>query len=260
MNNQTSSKLFKATKITFGGEHQNIERIVPVEAPLQIIYGEIPYAVMMITPDDMEDFITGFSCTEGVIAQKSDIRDLKITHDKDSIKAHINLTPHKISKHLARKRLMSGRTSCGVCGIDDPAALKTVLHPVAPNEPIAIEAIQRALLELEQHQPLNDATRAVHVAAWFQTDGAFIAAREDVGRHNALDKLIGALMNQNISSQRGFIVISSRCSFEMVEKAACFGASTLVAISAPTSLALQHAQDLGVTILAVARRDGVLLF
>jgi FdhD protein len=155
---------------------------------------------------------------------------------------------------------MTGRTSCGVCGIEDLASLPLQDEAVSKNKGVSDAAIKRAIDTLSAHQPLNDATRAVHAAAWFDRDGNFILAREDVGRHNALDKTIGALMRSDADAHEGFMLITSRASYEMIEKTARFGASTLVAISAPTSLAVERAEALGITLYAIARADGAMQF
>jgi FdhD protein len=155
---------------------------------------------------------------------------------------------------------MSGRTGCGLCGIEDFSQIPSP-RPVLPTQsPIGPEAIRAAVSELEARQPLNQATRAVHGAAWCARDGGIVLVREDVGRHNALDKTIGALARAGVAPDDGFFVITSRCSFEMVAKAAIFGAGTLVSVSAPTSLALERARRFGVRVIAVARRDQALSF
>lgn len=239
-------------------------RSVPVEAPLNLVYGNVPFAVMMVTPDDLEDFVLGFSFTEGVIAGIGDLRDVSIEHEPRGLRAVVTLAPECLSTHLARQRSMSGRTGCGVCGITELADLpnavkrsdKSPLEIVVPSR----TAIAAAVRSLPAHQPLNDQTRAVHAAAWFTLQGECVAVREDVGRHNALDKLIGALLRRGIDPRSGFVLITSRCSFEMVEKVAFFGAGTLVAVSAPTSLALERARELGITVFAIAREDGATQF
>ena len=233
---------------------------IAVEMPVNIIYGTIPYAVMMATPDDLEDFATGFSLTEGIINSASEIRSITTEPVDDGVAITIDLVPDRFREHLARRRNLSGRTSCGLCGIDSmdalPAAKALGKAPVA----VSAEAIHKALLALDTHQPLGTLTRAVHGAAWCSHAGDILAVREDVGRHNALDKLIGHLLRDNQSPAEGFILITSRASFEMIEKAAIFGAGTIVAISAPTSLAVKRARELGVTLIAVARRDAAIVF
>jgi FdhD protein len=241
---------FGSAKVTQGF------RAVPVEIPVEITYGTIPYAVMMATPGDIEDFVVGFSLTEGVIQNAADVRLITVESHPKGLRAIVSLAPERLSHHLSRQRAITGRTGCGVCGIDDINALPSAKGQVVQGAVIAHEAINRAVQALSNHQPLNDITRAVHAAAWCDVTGAVLLSREDVGRHNALDKLIGALLREHKSPQSGFILITSRCSYEMIEKTAAFGASTMVAISAPTSLAIERAEALGITLYAIARPDG----
>lgn len=251
------SREVRADTVTFGSAKvTQSSRAVPVETPVEIVYGTIAYAVMMATPDDIEDFAIGFSLTEGVIEKASDIRSVTVETHPKGLRALVTLAPERLSQHLSRQRAMTGRTGCGVCGIDDINALPSATKQVFQSALITHEALHRAVQGLSSHQPLNDATRAVHAAAWCDVSGAILLSREDVGRHNALDKLIGALLREQKDAQSGFIVITSRCSYEMIEKTAAFGASTLVAISAPTSLAIERADALGITLYAIARTDG----
>ncbi|WP_342363274.1 formate dehydrogenase accessory sulfurtransferase FdhD [Terrarubrum flagellatum] len=241
------------------GETRAGARAVPVEHPVNIIYGGVPYAVMMATPQNLEDFVVGFSLTEGIITAASDVRDVAFEEHPRGLKAMVTLAPGVFSQHLSRQRSLSGRTGCGVCGVQDLDSIPEA-KPVASAVAVETGAIARAVATIEAHQPLNDATRAVHAAGWFDLQGRHVATREDVGRHNALDKLIGALMRGGHSPEDGFILITSRCSFEMVEKTAAFGASLLVAVSAPTSLAIHRAKELGVDLIAIARKDGATEF
>jgi len=237
-----------------------VTRAIAVEAPIQIAIGGSPFAIMMATPQDLEDFAYGFALSEGIAERIEDIRGVEISRVEEGWRAAIALTAGKLHAHLARKRAISGRTGCGLCGIQDICDMpspRRVLNSGLPIEPAAIGA---ALNELERRQPLNERTRAVHGAAWCANDGRIVLAREDVGRHNALDKAIGALWRAGVDVGGGFFVITSRCSFEMVAKAAIFGASTLVSLSAPTSLALDRAREFGVALIAVARADKALSF
>ena len=154
---------------------------------------------------------------------------------------------------------MTGRTSCGLCGVETVEQLPQA-QKLAPAPPVPARAIFSALANLDRNQTLNALTHAVHAAAFCSRDGAILAVREDVGRHNALDKLIGALLREGVSPREGFILVTSRASFEMVEKAAIFGVTTLVAISAPTSLAIERAEALGLTLAAIARPDSMMIF
>ncbi|GJE77672.1 MULTISPECIES: formate dehydrogenase accessory sulfurtransferase FdhD [Methylorubrum] len=238
-------------------------RALAVETPVNVVYGTVPYAVMMLTPADLTDFAYGFSLTEGVVETPDEIRAVSVEEGEGGLRLLVDLAPGRLREHLARKRAISGRTGCGVCGIDDLAALPMarVREDGAVSGPrVALGAIQAALDALSDRQALNRETRAVHAAAWARLDGTLAAVREDVGRHNALDKLIGALMQEGVRPDEGFLVITSRCSFEMAEKAATLGASVLVAISAPTSLAIERARCHGMTLCAIARSDTLTVF
>ena len=249
------------TVFTFDGRApERVARAVAVETPVNVIYGTVPYAVMMMTPANLEDFAAGFSLTEGVIAAHQDIRAIEVEHAPEGVRLSVNLVPERFHGLLARRRAMAGRTSCGVCGIEDLEALPraTTRTGNAPN--VALAAIRAALDGLSAHQVLNGVTRAVHAAAWSGLDGEIACAREDVGRHNALDKLIGALLARGTDPNDGFLLVTSRCSYEMAEKAAAFGAGTLVAISAPTALGVERARHHGMTLVGVARHDAVTAF
>ena len=230
-----------------GSDGLAVAQDIAVEMPVNIIYGTIPYAVMMATTDDLEDFATGFSLTEGIVQTASEIRSITTEPVDDGVAVTIDLVPDRFREHLARRRNLSGRTSCGLCGIDSMDALPAAKALGKAPVTVSAEAIHKALLALDTRQPLGTLTRAVHAAAWCNHAGDILAVREDVGRHNQ-------------SPAEGFILITSRASFEMIEKAAIFGAGTIVAISAPTSLAVKRARELGVTLIAVARRDAAIVF
>ena len=215
---------------------------------------------MMATPNDLEDFAYGFVLTEQIAESIEDIRGIEIESVEDGWRIRIALTGERLKAHLARGRAMSGRTGCGLCGIEDFSQMPSPPPPLNPRAPIEPAAIRAALQGLERRQPLNQLTRAVHGAAWCARDGQIVLLREDVGRHNALDKAIGALARAGVAPDSGFFLITSRCSFEMVAKAAIFGAGTLVSVSAPTSLALERARRFGVRLIAVARGDHALCF
>jgi FdhD protein len=220
-----------------GASGPDFARAIAVEAPVQIVIGGAPFAVMMATPQDLEDFACGFALTEQIAASLDDVRGVEVEQVEEGWKLKIALSSERLQAHLARGRAMSGRTGCGLCGIEDFAQIPSPPQPAHPQPPIAPAAIRAALEDLETRQPLNRLTGAVHAAAWCGRDGTIVLIREDVGRHNALDKAIGALARAGVAPEGGFFVITSRCSFEMVAKAAIFGVGTLVAVSAPTSFA-----------------------
>ena len=253
-------ELAETQVFSFAGERTSASRPIAVERPVQVNYGDVPFGVMMLTPQDLEDFGYGFSLTEGVIDSVDDIRALSVREAEDGLQLRIDLSGAKLHAHLARRRSLAGRTGCGICGIEDLSALRRAAAGARPATVILLKSIERALIDLDRHQVLNAKTHAVHGAAWCSPAGIIGLVREDVGRHNALDKLIGALLRASMSAETGFVLITSRASFEMVEKVATFGARTLVAISAPTSLAIERARALDLTLIGIARRDGVTAF
>ncbi len=232
----------------------------PSEVPVQVAFADMPFGIMMMTPADLDDFAYGFSLTEGVIDRATDIRGVVVEEGVAGVALRVDLVAARLHAHLARRRAMAGRTSCGLCGIEDFDSLPRARAPTRPAPSVALDAIRRALDGLDAHQPLNRLTRAVHGAAWADGEGRILLAREDVGRHNALDKLVGACLRADVVPDAGFIVVTSRASYEMVEKAATFGARTLVAISGPTALAIERARALDVTLIGIARRDAVTVF
>lgn len=232
---------------------------VAVETPIEIAYGGQPFAVMMGTPADLEDFAVGFSLTEGIVERIEEIRAIEAYADTETARVNVALTGERLRAHLARRRAIAGRTGCGVCGIEDLEHLPQAKPRRASPAP-SPQAIGAAVAALAAHQPLNALTHAVHAAAWRHADGDILTVREDVGRHNALDKCIGALLRQGVAPEGGFFLVTSRCSYEMVVKAAAFGASALVCVSAPTSLALRAAGAAGLHLVVTARADCALQF
>ena len=256
-----ASAAVTAEPLRFGAAPEAAREIeVAVETPINIVYGNMPYAVMMASPSDLEDFVTGFSLTEGIVRGADEIRSVAVEPKDEGVIVTVELAPGRFREHLARRRNLSGRTSCGLCGVETIEEIPMADAATRASRAVSAAAIEAALTALDKHQPLNQLTRAVHGAAWCDASGAILTVREDVGRHNALDKLIGAALRRGGSAAEGFLLITSRCSFEMVEKAAAFGARSLVAVSAPTSLALERARALDMTLLAVARRDSVTVF
>ena len=243
-----------------GASGPSFTRAIAVEAPVQIVIGAAPFAVMMATPQDLEDFAFGFALTEQIAGSVDDIRGLEIERVEEGWKLKIALSGERLQAHLARGRAMSGRTGCGLCGIEDFSQMPSPPRRSIPSLRSRLKRSARRSRRWRPGSPLNQVTRAVHAAAWVARDGTIVLIREDVGRHNALDKAIGALARMSVAPESGFFVITSRCSFEMVAKAAIFGAGTLVAVSAPTSLALERARAFGVRVIAVARRDQALSF
>lgn len=228
------------------------------EVAVSLLYGGIPHAVMMATPADLEDFAVGFSITEGLAEREGDIRAIEVWPDADGIAVDVTLAPHLLHAFMSRRRVrnLRGSTSCGLCGVEDLAGVRQPAKRTRPGRPVSPEAIVLALARLRAEQPLSGETRAAHAAAFADVAGELLLVREDVGRHNALDKLIGAALRTDVDLATGFCVVTSRCSFEMVQKAVAARIPILVAISAPTALAVRTAAEAGLTVVALARDDG----
>jgi FdhD protein len=240
---------------------EETSRFIPEEVPVALVYDGSTHAVMMATPADLEDFAVGFSLTEGVIASRAEIRDLEIVERDRGIEARMWLTPASGRTHAERRRSIAGPTGCGLCGVESLEAAVPPLKRVGDSAKAAAEEIHKALAAMPGLQTLNVATRAVHAAAfWDASEGRIALVREDVGRHNALDKLVGAMNGAGLDAARGFVVLTSRVSVEMVQKAAYLGAEIVVAVSAPTALALSVAEAAGITLVAVARPDAFEIF
>jgi FdhD protein len=239
---------------------QAAERAVPEETAVAFTYDGGSYAVMMATPDNLTDFAVGFSRNEGVIGSPEEIERLEIFEGDLGIELRMRLAEPRSSAFGARRRHMAGPTGCGLCGLESLAEAVKPSPRVIANASFDATTILRALEALAPAQALNRETRATHAAAFFDPDGNLVCLREDVGRHNALDKLAGALARADTSGAGGFVIVTSRVSVEMVQKTAMIGAPLLVAVSAPTALAIRTADAAGITLAAVARSDGFEVF
>lgn len=237
----------------------DLVRSIAIEAPIAIEVGGIGYAVMMATPSDLEDYGIGFALGEALVEKPSEIEGIDVHRADGGFVLRIWLSAGHRNLALERARTRVSESSCGLCGIEN---IENVLRPLPKvTARIATDrnAIARALEALSDHQPLGKATGAVHAAAFCAADGNISLVREDVGRHNALDKLIGALARSGQSAASGFILLSARCSYELVEKTVRAGCPMLVTISAPTSLAAERAGNAGLTLVALGRRDSALI-
>ncbi|HVW56692.1 MAG TPA: formate dehydrogenase accessory sulfurtransferase FdhD [Rhizobiaceae bacterium] len=236
-------------------------RLVPEEVPVAFSLNGTTHAVMMASPGDLEDFAVGFAITEGIIRSPGDIDEMTIEDHAEGIDIQIVLKEKANAAFEARRRRMAGPVGCGLCGIE---SIEEALRPVPDVEGkgITLDAanIARAARLLSQHQPLNAETHAVHAAGFFARGKGIIAVREDVGRHNALDKLAGALAREGTDGRSGAVVITSRVSVEMVQKTAAIGAAILLAVSAPTALAIRTAEKAGMTLVALVRGDDFEIF
>lgn len=226
---------------------------VAEEVPVALVYNGVPHVVMMCTPADLEDFALGFSLTEELIRTAADLKATKVVTYGQGIELQLTVDPACEAEIASRTRKLTGRTGCGICGSDSIAAVVKQLHVVKPGTPIAAGAIQRAMGELAGRQELNRAAGAVHAAAWATAAGEVTHVREDVGRHNALDKLIGALARDGVEPGSGFVAVTSRASFEMVQKTTVLGAGLLAAVSGPTGMAVRVAEQAGLTLVGFAR-------
>jgi FdhD protein len=233
---------------------------IAAEVPVALAYNGLPHVVMMSTPSDLTDFAIGFSISEGILTGASELLAIEVQERASGIRVTMTVPPDRFAEIQKRRRNMAGRTGCGLCGVDDLTQVARPLPRVGKGVTVDLGAIHQALSALPAWQLANRETGAVHAAAWANSAGEIAFAREDVGRHNALDKLIGAMARHRIDPEPGFTVISSRCSFEMVQKAATIGIPILVAISAPTTMALRIAQRTGITLVALARSDSITVY
>jgi formate dehydrogenase accessory protein FdhD len=240
--------------------NEDTERAVPSERPVAFVYNQEPYTVMMATPADLEDFALGFSLAEGIIKRVGEFGGVTRREAAAGLELDIVIPARRARALAARPRNLAGRTGCGLCGIQ---SLNQALRPLpvqVPDRPqVTPAAILRAVEQLPDRQPLNRQVHAVHAAAWCGLDGAIRLLREDVGRHNALDKMIGARARAGDAAP-GFALITSRLSVEMVQKAATVGMAILVALSAPTTLALEQAAAAGLTLVAGARPEALQVY
>ena len=235
-------------------------RRVPEETAVALTYNGGTYAVMMATPQDLYDFAIGFSLGEGIVAKCDDILSLDIVELDDGIEVRMWLPPELAERVAERRRTIAGPTGCGLCGIDSIAEAVRPAAQVPEGRRFAPREIMTALAAIEPLQKLNHETRAVHAAAFWTPARGIVCLREDVGRHNALDKLAGHLAQAQTRASDGIVVMTSRVSVELVQKAAAMGAPILVAVSAPTALAIRMAEAAGITLVAVARNDGFEIF
>jgi FdhD protein len=233
---------------------------VAEETPVALEFNGISHATMLATPADLEDFAVGFSLSEGIIDGIGDVRGIDLLPQCDGIVVQVEISTACEVRLKSRRRAMAGRTGCGLCGVE---TLPEVLRPVAPvagGAPVRVQAVLAAMRGMRERQALHDLTGATHAAGWAGADGAVALVREDVGRHNALDKLVGALARQGMRAGGGIVTVSSRASFEMVQKTAAAGVGVLAAVSAPTSLAIRLADDANVALLGFLRGDDATLY
>ncbi|MDN5782649.1 MAG: formate dehydrogenase accessory sulfurtransferase FdhD [Luteimonas sp.] len=234
--------------------------MVAAEVPVAFACNGTPFAVMMATPDDLEDFALGFMLGEGLVEHATEVGIESIENSLEGVSIALSIPPERAELLHARRRSLEGRSGCGICGMAQIEAVLRPPPPVGAGPAITAEALDRALRELQDRQPLNALTGATHAAGWANADGRITLVREDVGRHNALDKLVGAMARAGIDPQSGFVVVTSRASYEMAMKAAQAGITLLAAISAPTALAIALAESSGLTLVGFAREHGHVVY
>lgn len=243
---------------TLAGDEETVWQ-VPEEVPLSVQFNSQNYAVMMGTPADFEDFAVGFAIAEGIIAKASDVTAVLVLPTDQGYAIDLSVPEEKINRDRMAKRSLEGRTGCGLCGIEDMKDAIRMPSRKLPAAELRPQSVARAYEQLPAHQPMSRVNRTVHAAAWCSVDGEILLSREDVGRHNALDKLIGALAREGADLGQGFVLMSSRCSFELVQKCAIAGIGALATVSAPTALALSLARQAHLKLAALAGR-GVMIF
>ena len=252
-----ASSVVTGRLVTPAGETEAVWHL-PDEAPVAILYNGGQFAVMMATAQDIEDFAVGFSLTEGIADMIADVEDIRIAEAADGVIVNILIDPAKLERAEGRRRTLTGRSGCGLCGAQSLDAVMQPLRKVKTVKPNA-EAVEAALVGLKANQPMNALNKSTHAAGFAAMDGSIKLVREDIGRHNALDKLIGAMARQGTDPQSGFFVISSRFSVEMAQKSASAGAGFAVSVSAPSALALKLARRAGMGV-ACRAPGGVMYF
>jgi len=230
------------------------------EVPVALVYNGVSHAVMLASPNDVADFALGFSLSEAIIDSPLELLDLAVVPAGEGIEVRLTITARRFAGLKDRRRSLAGRSGCGLCGVESLADAMRVLPAAVDRDVLSLRAIRRALDGLAPLQRLNRMAGAVHAAAWVDLDGTIRHLAEDVGRHNAFDKVIGAMARHPGGRPPGFALLTSRLSYELVQKAATTGISALVAISAPTALAVEAAARAGICIVALARADSVSVY
>jgi FdhD protein len=236
------------------------ERAIPEETAVAFTFNTASYAVMMATPQDLKDFAVGFALTEGVVSSLDAIDSIEVVEEDAGIELRVWLKAKDAVEFLGRRRRLAGPTGCGLCGVESLIEAMRPPAKVGEGRVLTPNQIMAAVESLFPRQELNRETRAVHAAGFWDPERNLVAVREDVGRHNALDKLAGALACDGSTAEQGLVVLTSRVSVEMVQKSAAIGAPIVAAVSAPTALAVRMADACGMTLVAIARKDGFEVF
>jgi FdhD protein len=241
------------------GQLSQLEDVVAEEVPVALIYNGISHAVMLATPRDLEDFALGFSLAEGILSQPKELYSIDVVNQSNGIELRMEIATERFHQLKEKRRSMTGRTGCGLCGAESLAQALRLPEPVIQaQQTFSSAAILKALAEAHKKQPLQAETGATHASFWVSLDGEIEMAREDVGRHNALDKLLGA--KAKADNKSGFVLTTSRASYEMVQKSAVAGVAMLVAISAPTGLAIRMAEQCGISLVGFARPEQYVVY
>ncbi|WP_262964969.1 formate dehydrogenase accessory sulfurtransferase FdhD [Methylobacter psychrophilus] len=237
------------------GLHEQKQDYIAEEVPISLIYNGMPHVVMLATPTNLEEFALGFSITEGIIKNPQELLSARIYNRSNGIEVQLKIPDNRFQGMADKGRNLTGRTGCGLCGAS--TLKQAIRQPNQVNGELSLSGAQlrSALTDIKQHQTLNRLTGAVHAAAWVIPGQGIVDLREDVGRHNALDKLIGLLLRTGKDLSAGFVIVTSRASYEMVQKTAWVGITMLAAISAPTGLAIRLADETGLTLIGFARDD-----
>ena len=238
-----------------GELHERKQDYIAEEVPISLVYNGLPHVVMLATPTDLEEFALGFSITEGIIKNPQELLSARIYNRSNGIEVQLKIPDHRFQCLADKGRNLTGRTGCGLCGASTLS--QAIRQPDQVNGDLTLSAaeLRSALTDIKQHQKLNQLTGAVHAAAWATPKQGILNVREDVGRHNALDKLIGFLLRSGKDLSTGFVIVTSRASYEMVQKTAWVGITLLAAVSAPTGLAIRLANETGLTLIGFARDD-----
>ena len=243
-----------------GGQPLQARECVAEERPVAFAFNGIAHAVMMATPDDLEDFAYGFTLSEGIVDSADQIRDVEVSSSAQGYTLHIDIASACFARLKDLRRSLTGKTGCGLCGTESLAQAVRLPRQLQERPHFAAAAVARAMEAMRAHQLLLSLTGATHAAAWCQADGSIALLREDVGRHNALDKLVGALARSEWHAPEGFVAVTSRASYEMVQKTASAGVALLAAVSGVTALAVDVAEQAGLTLLGFARGQDVCVY
>ena len=235
------------------GQWSDAPDSIAAEVPVSLVYNSIPHVVMMATPRDLEDMGVGFTVSEGLVADRSEIRAVSLQTGDEGHEVRLSVSGSRLGELLERRRNLTGRTGCGVCGAETIEDAIRRPPPVAAGGATSRERLVGALRRLRELQPLGAMAGSLHAAAWVSWEGEVLLVREDVGRHNALDKLIGSRLRDGKGFADGYVLVTSRASYEMVQKTATLGIRMLVAVSAPTALGVELARECGLTLVGFAR-------